>query len=246
MTAKAKTKAKTHAIETRKLGKKRGPRTILDGVTVFADHGEVLALVGESGSGKSTLLRCLQGLEPFDSGEVRVRGDLLRRAGSDPIHEVRVRVGIVLQQYHLFLHRTALENVIEAPVHVLGIDIETATKDALALLERLGVAHRKNARPGSMSGGEQQRVAIARALAMKPDVLLMDEPTAALDPARRKEVAQMIAELSQSGTTIVTATHDMPFAEEVATRTIRLERGVVAHEELTSAAGDASTPDAPA
>ena len=138
-----------------------------------------------------------------------------------------MKVGIVLQQYHLFLHRTALENVIEAPIHVLGVSEDEARREALALLERLGVAHRRNARPGAMSGGEQQRVAIARALAMKPDVLLMDEPTAALDPARRKEVAAIIRELSQSGTTIVTATHDMPFAEEVADRTVTLERGRV-------------------
>ena len=215
------------AIEARAVGKSRGPRVILDRVTVAANRGEVLALVGESGSGKSTLLRCMQGLDDFDAGEILVRGDLLRRAGEPIVHAVRVRVGIVLQQYHLFLHRTALENVIEAPVHVLGVDEETARKEALALLDRLGVAHRKNARPGSMSGGEQQRVAIARALAMKPDVLLLDEPTAALDPARRKEVALIIRELSQGGTTIVTATHDMPFAEEVSDRTVTLDRGVV-------------------
>jgi polar amino acid transport system ATP-binding protein len=192
-----------HAIEARAVRKRRGPRTILDGITVTADPGEVLALVGESGSGKSTLLRCMQGLEDLDAGEIFVRGELL------------------------FLHRTALENVMEAPIHVLGVDEGTARADALALLERLGVAHRKNARPGSMSGGEQQRVAIARALAMKPDVLLMDEPTAALDPARRKEVAAMIRELSQGGTTIVTATHDIPFAEEVADRTVRLVAGAI-------------------
>jgi len=217
-----------HAIEARAVRKRRGPRTILDGITVTADPGEVLALVGESGSGKSTLLRCMQGLEDMDAGEILVRGEVLRRAGGPFVQAVRVRVGIVLQQYHLFLHRTALENVIEAPIHVLGVDEGTARADALALLERLGVAHRKNARPGSMSGGEQQRVAIARALAMKPDVLLMDEPTAALDPARRKEVAAMIRELSQGGTTIVTATHDIPFAEEVADRMVRLVAGAIA------------------
>ena len=210
------------------MGKKRGPRMVLDGITVAAAEGEVLALVGESGSGKSTLLRCMQGLEDFDAGEIRVRGELLRRAGEPLVHAVRVRVGIVFQQYHLFLHRTALENVIEAPIHVLGVDEATARADALALLERLGVAHRKNARPGSMSGGEQQRVAIARALAMEPDVILMDEPTAALDPARRKEVAAMIRELSQTGTTIVTATHDIPFAEDVADRMVRLVAGAIA------------------
>ncbi|CAN5267167.1 amino acid ABC transporter ATP-binding protein [soil metagenome] len=215
------------SIEARAVSKKRGERTILDRVSVSAAQGEVLALVGESGSGKSTLLRCMQGLEAFDGGEILVGGKRLRRAGEPIVHAVRVRVGIVLQQYHLFLHRTAIENVIEAPIHVLGVDEVTARKEALALLARLGVAHRKNARPGSMSGGEQQRVAIARALAMKPDVILMDEPTAALDPARRKEVARMIRELSQSGTTIVTATHDITFANDVADRTLTLEAGVV-------------------
>ncbi len=220
--------SKPPAIEARAIGKKRGPRTILGGITVAASEGDVLALVGESGSGKTTLLRCMQGLEDFDAGEIRVTGELLRRAGEPLVHEVRVKVGIVLQQYHLFLHRTAIENVIEAPVHVLGVAEDVARKEALALLDRLGVAHRKDARPASMSGGEQQRVAIARALAMKPAVLLMDEPTAALDPARRKEVGAMIRELSAAGTTIVTATHDMPFAEEVATRTIRLVGGKIA------------------
>jgi polar amino acid transport system ATP-binding protein len=226
--------AKPPAIEARAIGKRRGPRTILGGITVRALEGEVVALVGESGSGKTTLLRCMQGLEDFDAGDILVRGELLRSAGRPLVHEVRVKVGIVLQQYHLFLHRTAIENVIEAPVHVLGVDEGVARKEALALLERLGVAHRKDARPASMSGGEQQRVAIARALAMKPAVLLMDEPTAALDPARRKEVGAMLRELSAAGTTIVTATHDMPFAEETATRTIRLVAGKIDAEIRTN------------
>lgn len=196
--------------------KRRGDRWVLDGVSLRVEAGVVYALLGESGTGKSTLLRCACGLEPVDGGEVRVGGSALfergRVAGS-----VRRRVGFVFQQHHLFAHMTALENVMEAPVHVAKRPRAEARAQAEALLLELGVAHRLDAKPGELSGGESQRVAIARAMAMSPSVLLLDEPTSALDPARRKGVTELLRGLAAKGTCVVIATHDLPFARDVAT-----------------------------
>ena len=214
----------TSSLELRAVRKRREARWVLDGVTFSIERGMVYALLGESGTGKSTLLRCVQGLEPIDEGEVKVGGRAL--TSSAVLDEsVRRRVGLVFQQHHLFAHRTALENVVEAPIHVGKMPPAEAHSRAVELLERLGVAHRRDARPADLSGGESQRVAIARAMAMGPEVLLLDEPTSALDPARRKDVARLLRGLAAEGTSLLVATHALPFATAVADRAGLLGRG---------------------
>jgi ABC-type polar amino acid transport system ATPase subunit len=197
--------------------KRRETRWVLDGVSLSVEPGVVYALLGESGTGKSTLLRCISGLETIDEGTVRVEGVAVEKA--------RRRIGIVFQQHHLFAHMTALENVMEAPIQVARCEPPRARERAIALLERLGVGHRQSARPSELSGGESQRVAIARAMAMEPSVLLLDEPTSALDPARRKDVSKLLRDLAETGTTLLIATHDIPFAQDVASRAGTLEAG---------------------
>jgi len=209
--------------------KRRNERWVLDGVTLTVEAGTVYALLGESGTGKSTLLRCVSGLESVDEGVVRVGGSELFERGR-LIESVRRRVGFVFQQHHLFAHMTALENVMEAPVQVAKVPRDEARARAEKLLLELGVAHRQDARPSELSGGESQRVAIARAMAMDPTVLLLDEPTSALDPARRKGVTDLLRELARKGTTVVVATHDIPFARDVATRAGMLGGGSLLRE----------------
>src|SRR3982751_3387637 len=174
-------------LEIDRVRKRRNERRVLDGVTLRVEKGVVYALLGESGTGKSTLLRCISGLESYDEGDVRVGGSALfeNRRLQDA---VRRRVGLVFQQHHLFAHMTAIQNVMEAPVQVARLSVADARARAEKLLEQLGVAHRRDARPSELSGGEAQRVAIARAMAMEPPLLLMHEPTASLDPARRGEL----------------------------------------------------------
>lgn len=216
-------------LEIERVRKRRNERWVLDGVTLEVGEGVVYALLGESGTGKSTLLRCISGLETFDEGAVRVGGKALftNRKLQDA---VRRRIGFVFQQHHLFAHMTAIENVMEAPVQVAKLSIDEAKKRAEKLLEQLGVAHRRDARPSELSGGEAQRVAIARAMAMEPAVLLLDEPTASLDPARRKGVTELLLDLAKGGTTLVVATHDLPFARDVASRAGMLENGSLVRE----------------
>jgi len=216
-------------LEIERVRKRRNERWVLDGITLSVGEGVVYALLGESGTGKSTLLRCISGLEVIDEGDVRVGGKALfsNRKLQDA---VRRRIGFVFQQHHLFAHMTAIENVMEAPVHVAGLSIDDARKRAEKLLEQLGVAHRRDARPSELSGGEAQRVAIARAMAMEPAILLLDEPTSALDPARRKGVTELLRDLAKGGTTLVVATHDLPFARDVASRAGMLENGSLVRE----------------
>ena len=214
----------------RKRRKQNGAeRWVLDGVTLKVEQGVVYALLGESGTGKSTLLRCVSGLETFDEGDVRVGGSALfsNRKLQDA---VRRRIGFVFQQHHLFAHMTAIENVMEAPVQVARLSEGDARKRAEKLLEQLGIAHRRDARPSELSGGEAQRVAIARAMAMEPAILLLDEPTASLDPARRKGVTELLLDLAKGGTALVVATHDLPFARDVASRAGMLENGSLVRE----------------
>jgi len=209
--------------------KRRSERWVLDGVSLSVRAGTVYALLGESGTGKSTLLRCISGLETIDEGTVRVGGgELFQRARL--VEAVRRRVGFVFQQHHLFVNRTAIENVMEAPVHVGKRAEADARAQAEALLEQLGMAHRAKAYPSELSGGEAQRVAIARAMAMEPSVLLLDEPTSALDPARRKGIADILVALAAKGTTLIVATHDIPFARDVAVRAGLLDAGVIVRE----------------
>jgi ABC-type polar amino acid transport system ATPase subunit len=216
-------------IEIRELTKRYAGRTVLDGISATFSKGEVVALVGPSGGGKSTLLRCLNGLESFDGGSVRV-GDCALEPGRGRVHasqlwDIRRRVGFVFQQWYLFAHRTALGNVIEAPVHVKGQSVKEATERARELLAKVGMSHREGAYPAEMSGGEQQRVAIARALAMEPEALLMDEPTSALDPERVGDLVALLERLRNEGLTMVTVTHEMRFAQALASRVLVLHGG---------------------
>jgi len=203
------------------LTKRWGSTEVLRGVDLRVERGTVGVLIGPSGSGKSTVLRCVNGLEPFDGGEVSVGGARLTRgisqARSVQLKQVRRCVGTVFQQFNLFPHLSALENVIEAPIHVLGKPRDAAVGEARALLDRVGLTERLHAMPHQLSGGQQQRVAIARALAMQPDVLLFDEPTSALDPKMSGEVLSVISDLAKTGQTMLVVTHAMAFARKVAT-----------------------------
>lgn len=207
-------------IEVRGLIKRFGTLEVLRGVDLTVGQGEVATLIGPSGGGKSTLLRCLNGLENFQGGHVTVDG-LRLEADQRPVDRERVArsirrtVGMVFQGFNLFAHQTVLQNVIEAPVHVLRLSRAEATERARALLDRVGMSHRLNAFPRQLSGGQQQRVAIARALAMEPRVMLFDEPTSALDPRMTSEVLAVIADLAAEGWTMVIATHAMAFARRV-------------------------------
>jgi ABC-type polar amino acid transport system ATPase subunit len=199
-------------------------------VTAEINRGEVVALMGPSGSGKTTILRAIAGLEPFDTGGIEVDGILLA-SRTDPraaLKALRRKVGMVFQFHCLFEHLPALENVWLAPVHAHGIPRAEAERRGLQLLTTLGVEHRARALPRELSGGEAQRVAIARALAVDPPVLLMDEPTASLDPARRVELATLVRQLVNRDRTLIISTHDEDFAEAAATRVLRLSEGRIA------------------
>ena len=206
----------------------RGERRVLDGVAFEVPHGELVALMGPSGSGKTTVLRAIAALEPFDSGTVTIE-DVRLVGGTRPpapvLRRLRRTVGLVFQFHHLFEHLPAIKNVWLAPVHAHGVPMHEAQQRALDLMKLLEVDHRARAYPRELSGGEAQRVAIARALAVNPQVLMMDEPTASLDPSRRVALAAMLRRLCSENRTIVVSTHDEPFARECATRVLRLENG---------------------
>ena len=211
----------------------RGTREVLRGVSLGATRGEVVALMGLSGGGKTTVLRSIAALEPFNGGSIDVDGVALHPGplpGRSALAELRRRVGMVFQLHYLFEHLTALDNVTLAPVNVSHKNRHDAQSRALELLESLGVAHRKNAYPRELSGGEAQRVAIARAMAMEPPLLLMDEPTASLDPARRFDIGETLAGLARGGRTLVITTHDDDFARDFADRVIILADGEVVEQ----------------
>jgi polar amino acid transport system ATP-binding protein len=208
-------------IEVANLVKRYGPIEVLRGVNLTVRRGEVAVIIGPSGSGKSTFLRCLNGLESFQSGSVTLDGLCLngqvQSAEWASIHrQVCRRVGMVFQSFNLFPHRTALQNVMEGPVYVLGLPRREAEERAGRLLERVGMSDRLNAMPRELSGGQQQRVAIARALAMEPQAILFDEPTSALDPRMTAEVLSVMTDLAVDGLTMVVVTHAMQFARRVA------------------------------
>jgi ABC-type polar amino acid transport system ATPase subunit len=213
------------------LVKRRGGREVLKGVSLSVERGTVGVLIGPSGCGKSTLVRCANGLEMFEAGEVVV-GEARLTAGNGPDREHQLRVlrhsvGTVFQQFNLFAHMTTLENVIEAPIHVLHIPRDEAVRQAEGLLARVGLSDRLDALPHQLSGGQQQRVAIARALAMQPDVILFDEPTSSLDPKMTAEVLTVMADLAKSGQTMLVVTHAMSFARRVATNVHVMIDGVI-------------------
>ena len=217
-------------LRTERLHLSRGKRPILTGVTLDVARGELLALMGPSGSGKTTILRAVAGLERFDTGTIVVDGVSL--AGGAPVpaptlRQLRRKVGMVFQFHCLFEHLSALSNICLAPVHAHGMAPAAAAKRGLELLAAFGVEHRATAYPRELSGGEAQRVAIARALAVDPPVLLMDEPTASLDPERRVELGELLEGLLRQQRTLVVSTHDEEFAREFATRIVRLKDGVV-------------------
>ena len=224
-------------LQVENLHKKFGDREVLRGVSLTARPGDVVALIGSSGSGKSTLLRCLNLLEQPHEGRlslgddtlqlVRDRDGSLRAQDAAQLQRWRTRLAFVFQSFNLWQHRTALENVTEAPIHVLGRSKDEAIARAEQLLARVGLSHRQHVYPAQLSGGEQQRVAIARALAMDPEVMLFDEPTSALDPELVGEVLRVMRELAQEGRTMLVVTHEMEFAREVASHAIFLHQGLI-------------------
>jgi polar amino acid transport system ATP-binding protein len=220
----------SRVLEVTDLGLRRGSRTILDGVHLQVERGEIVAVMGPSGSGKTTILRAVAGLEVFQSGRIVVDGVALdggSAAATPTLRELRRKVGMVFQFHCLFEHLTAIDNVCLAPVHALGVAPAAARARALELLRAFGVDHRETALPRQLSGGEAQRVAIARALAVDPPLLLMDEPTASLDPERRAELGALLQGLQRQQRTLIISTHDEDFAREFATRILRLRDGVV-------------------
>jgi ABC-type polar amino acid transport system ATPase subunit len=210
---------------------RRGSRSILSGASLTVGRGEIVALMGASGSGKTTLLRAIAGLETFDQGAIDVDGVTLGggRSLAPTIRDLRRKVGMVFQFHCLFEHMSALQNVWLAPVHVHRVKESEAERRALELMKTLGVDHRARALPRELSGGEAQRVAIARALATDPPVLLMDEPTASLDSARRGELVALLKSLVSRQRTLLIATHDEEFAHNAATRVVHVSDGRVSH-----------------
>jgi polar amino acid transport system ATP-binding protein len=208
----------------------RGARHVLAGVTLDVGRGELVAIMGPSGSGKTTILRAVAGLEPFQTGRIDVDGVALTggtSATKATLRSLRRKVGMVFQFHCLFEHLSAIDNVCLAPIHAYGIAAADARRRALELLAGFGVEHRAAALPRHLSGGEAQRVAIARALAVDPPLLLMDEPTASLDPERRSELGLLLQELQRQHRTLLIATHDEDFAREWATRVVTLRDGQV-------------------
>ncbi|HTI70184.1 MAG TPA: amino acid ABC transporter ATP-binding protein [Candidatus Limnocylindria bacterium] len=217
-------------VNIEQLVKHFGQTQVLKGVDLKASQGECHVLIGPSGCGKTTFLRCLNLLEKPDSGRIRICGVEItpETAGSSAtLRRLRLAAGMVFQQFNLFPHLTALQNVMEAPVHVLKRSRAEVQAEAFHLLEKVGLAERAHHHPSQLSGGQQQRVAIARALAMKPQVLLLDEPTSALDPELRDEVRQVLVRLGDEGMTMVMVTHDMDLAREVADQVVFFHGGLV-------------------
>lgn len=199
---------------------------VLKGISMTVRKGEVICIIGPSGSGKSTFIRCVNGLNPIDKGSIKVGGIEVNDAKLDKL-ELRKQVGMVFQQYNLFPHKTALENVMMAPLLVLKQDKDLATEKAMQLLAQVRLQGKENSYPGELSGGQQQRVAIARSLAMNPEVMLFDEVTAALDPETVKEVLLAIKDLAKMGMTCILVTHEMGFAREVADHIYFTDKGVI-------------------
>ena len=223
-------------LDVRDVRKSFGPAEVLRGVDLTVRRGEVTCVIGPSGSGKSTLLRCINHLEKVDSGRIEIDGELvgyresggkLRELPDRAVARQRAGIGMVFQNFNLFGHLTVLQNLVEAPVGVLGLTKAEAAARARAQLRRVGLGDREDAYPRQLSGGQQQRVAIARALAMEPKLLLFDEPTSALDPELVGEVLAVMHDLAQAGQTMVVVTHEIAFAREAADSTVFLDGGEV-------------------
>ncbi|TCS40398.1 ABC transporter ATP-binding protein [Reinekea marinisedimentorum] len=217
--------------------KKFGDHEVLKGISLTASKGDVISLIGSSGSGKSTFLRCINLLEVPTSGEIQVHGENIAfktdkrgeriPANSRQVEQMRSRLSMVFQGFNLWSHMTVMENIIEAPIHVLGVSKAEAIERAEEHLNRVGLYERKDYYPAHMSGGQQQRAAIARALAMNPDVMLFDEPTSALDPELVGEVLKVMRGLAEEGRTMIVVTHEMSFARDVSNHVVYLHQGVI-------------------
>jgi len=224
-------------LSIRNLHKSFADNQVLKGIDLDAHKGDVISILGASGSGKSTLLRCVNLLETPTSGDILVNGELIKmkldkKRGAIPesnkqVERIRSRLAMVFQSFNLWSHLSVLENVIEAPVHVLGVPKKEAIVKAEALLQRVGLYERKDYYPGQLSGGQQQRVAIARALAVEPEVMLFDEPTSALDPELVGEVLAVMRDLAKEGRTMLVVTHEMAFARDVSNKVLFLHQGLV-------------------
>ena len=217
-------------LEVRDLHLKRSDRVILRGATFSVGRGVVAALMGPSGSGKTTVLRAIAGLERFDGGTIQLEGltlDAGARHSKDVLRKLRRQVGLVFQFHHLFEHLSVLRNITLAPRHVLGVPPAEADQRARELLKALGIEHRASALPRELSGGEAQRAAIARALAVDPPLLMMDEPTASLDPSRRNELGDLLSRLCDRNRTILLTTHDEDFARKWVDTVLRVNEGIV-------------------
>ena len=213
-------------VSVKEVYKSFGELEVLKGVSFDVMKGEVICIIGPSGSGKSTLIRCINALNDIQSGSITVEGQEVHAPNLDKL-ELRKKVGMVFQQYNLFPHKTALENIMMAPIKVLKEPREQVAERARALLAKVRLEGKEDSYPGELSGGQQQRVAIARSLAMRPDVMLFDEVTAALDPETVKEVLVTIKDLAQEGMTCMLVTHEMGFAREVADHIYFTDRGVI-------------------
>lgn len=214
-------------IKVKNLHKSYGKNEVLKGISTEIKEKEVIAVIGPSGSGKSTFLRCINRLEDPTSGEISVGGTVITEKN---VMKVRENLGMVFQHFHLFPHKTVLENLTYAPIKVKGISKNEAVTTAENLLKKVGLFEKRNEYPNRLSGGQKQRVAIARALAMNPTVMLFDEPTSALDPEMVKEVLAVMKDLAESGMTMIIVTHEMGFAREVADRILFLEGGYLVED----------------
>jgi len=233
----AMTPTTTPAIEVRGLRKSFGPVEVLKGIDLTAHEGEVISVLGSSGSGKSTMLRCINMLETPDAGEISVAGEKIglkrdakgygRIVDRRQVERIRSELGMVFQSFNLWSHKTVIENIIEAPIHVQKRPKADVIAEAEALLEKVGIADKRNHYPSHLSGGQQQRAAIARALAMRPKVMLFDEPTSALDPELVGEVLRVMRSLADEGRTMLVVTHEMGFARDVSSRVIFLHQGAI-------------------
>ena len=227
-------------ISIRNLHKSFADNEVLKGIDLEAHQGDVISILGASGSGKSTLLRCVNLLETPTSGNILINGELIKmkegkKHGQMPVsikqvERIRSRLAMVFQGFNLWSHLSVLENVIEAPIHVLGVPRKEAIVKAEALLEKVGLFNRKDYYPGQLSGGQKQRVAIARALAVEPEVMLFDEPTSALDPELVGDVLSVMRDLAEEGRTMLVVTHEMAFARDVSSKVLFLHQGLVEEE----------------
>lgn len=219
----------TPIVQMQKLNKHFGSLHVLQDIDLTVTPGEVVVIIGASGSGKSTLIRCINGLEEYQQGQLKVDNRPLQTHGraKKALRAIRKEVGMVFQQFNLFPHRKVIDNITLAPCKVRGKNVQAAREHALALLDRVGIANQAEKYPNQLSGGQQQRVAIARSLAMEPRLMLFDEPTSALDPEMIGEVLDVMRELAHEGMTMIVVTHEMGFAREVADRVIYIDHGQI-------------------